>query len=872
MLNAFLDPKTILCDLNIKVNRIPDITKCPSCESPEFHVGQDPNGGGWYTCHHCRWSGDSLELMARVKQQPIKEVLLDVKRRGAADLFTDERINEYMRYLIRKQGAQDFWNAATDRDYLMNLESQAARELMFIYKLPDLLERSTWKVGMGQFAGMASNNMYNQYLAPVGNGMAGGNRHFIVSPMFDVPGRMSSIALFDCGDGQKRYRSTALPFGTEDALLFLNSVYLHDDVIYATPDLSFALCLQIWSHQGLSGQLPLLGYTSETEKAWTNVRPQRVVFWDRQITDEIFMAARHISDRAYIATKPRFEDFKDPYWHLKTYTAQSFLACMRESSMPWLQALKEYLLAVEFGHASALIARLDLSPAQRQEMLKFCQNDAERKRIAGLIDIGVIEMRIPTMTRNKYLIQRADGWYMQSTTGPTPTLVSAAVPVIESFTNFKTRTLLSGHIRASGKTIPFEVDKEEFSASWLNDYCFRHGEPVRVHSAIERNLLYYALQFNKPLELDGLDSIGWDGTGFLFPQFTITLDGRILEKRRPLASEHPMQRLHYANTLTVANARSWLRDTPGYALYWAIMLSALTNMIAPAEGVATRGVGLVTRFSDDQTEILQGVIDDAALNTYKLRLGREREVLMSLLSAEHEHNVPLHVDFYGSPMLMRWMQTPENRNAITTITPGLSIPALLRGGWTIIDSKEPIHETISVAHGHAILPIILLEYVKGGCKLPRAPGHIISGVTELVRLVMHRKYGVEYAPVLNKALELVNVGTEDGSAGLSHRFIGMVSYLLNSGKLTMLETQDITLQPQERIGVQYGAGFVYLNLEVIQKAFIKAGLLFPDLSDLSQSFFEAKLLQDERYSLNALEGWVLHRDQWLAELKRWSDI
>jgi len=71
-LNSFLDPRVILRDLDIEVKRIPDVTTCPACRANEFYVGQDPNGGGWYTCTNCRWVGDSPQLISRVRAIPIK--------------------------------------------------------------------------------------------------------------------------------------------------------------------------------------------------------------------------------------------------------------------------------------------------------------------------------------------------------------------------------------------------------------------------------------------------------------------------------------------------------------------------------------------------------------------------------------------------------------------------------------------------------------------------------------------------------------------------------------------------------------------------------------------------------------------------------
>lgn len=873
-LNSFIDPKTILQDLNIKVNRVPDITTCPTCESPEFHVGQDPNGGGWYSCDHCHWTGDSPQLLSRVREITVREALQDLEKNDTNDIITPSRIEEYMRYLARQQGVTDFWLTASSREKILGINSQAARELIDAYKLSGLLENRTWDDLCGQFVGVASKGLYEQYVNPQDGKttMPGtSTQRFIVAPLFDAPGRVSGVVSFDRGEGRKRFRCTPIPFGSLDALMFMNSVYMHDSTVFATPDLTFALCTQVWSLLSNTGHLPLLGFTPDTEKAWMNVRPQKLIFWDREVNDELFIAARNVPDRAYVATKPNFADARDPYFHLQGYTAHEMLGCMRASAVPWLQALKDHLLATEVGESHSLITRLNLAPSHRQEILKYCSAKEEREKIVGMIDIGVIEMRIPTTVKNQYIAQRADGWYMINKAAPDPVPVSEAIPVIETYTSFNGSNVLTGHVRAKGKIIPFEVEKDQFDHRWLSQYCFDNGAPVVINSKIRNDLLYYALQFHSPVQVNGLERIGWDGSGFAFPQFALKTNGRVIEEKSPIPNPHPLQRLLLSDTPAIRHARGWLEDTPAHALYWAMISTLIANIIAPAVGVKTRGIGVVDAYDDNKHSLLHAFVDDAAMDTYAVSTGNTANTVSEIVAKENEHSYPIFVKAHASPALMQWIQEPSDRNAFTLINPKIVQPALLRGGWTIINCREAVTDILHVLHGRSIMPAVLTYFVKHGCQIPATKGHLTFGVIELIRKWIRTRFRLEQLDVLARAEKMIDTGTEDGVAGLGSRFVGTLMYLFNHGKLALKRCRDVAGQPFDDVCVTTHGDWIYIDAENVRKTFQKAKVCMPDVSAVSQSFLESGMLQEEKYGLSSLEGWYLKPAEWDAEIAKWPD-
>lgn len=875
-LNSFIDATSMLQELGIKVNQIPDITTCPACEAMEFYAGRDPAGGGWFSCNHCHWAGDSLELAAYVRGKPLETILNELMDKDTKNTITRERIGEYLSYQQRRKSAGDYWLEASDRDKIRDTRSDSAKQLLRAYRLPDLLSRSTWDTGMGKYVGLASKELYTTFLEPESahNTLPGrSGKQTLVSPMFDAPGRIAAVASFDIGQGRKRFRCTPIPYGTADSLLFMNNVYMHDEVIYAMSELSFALALQIWAHESLVNGLPLLGYTAETDTAWLNVRPQKLIFWDREINDELFVAARKMHDRAYIADKPKAEGSYDPFHCLQGFAAQHFLGCMRESAKPWLQVLKDYLLTNGAGSSHGLISRLGLTPGLREELLSYCQTPEERQQLSKMIDIGVIEMRFSTGVKGQHLIQRSGGWYLQSGGASDAAIMTNAIPVIETFTNFDLHTIYTGHIRAGDKNIPFEIDSSEFSADWVEKYCRRSGNiHVSINSRIRRDLEHLATTFHQPVNRDGLDTIGWDGNNFLFPRFTIRADGQAVEQKRPIAGQHPMQQLNLVTTLTIAQARGWVEDTPAHALYWALVASLLTNVIAPAINKETRGIGLVSRVSDNREDILQGIVEDMALETYRVKAGQERETIKAIVATEHNHNIPLHVEFYGSPLALQWMQDVNNRNAVTVLKPGVVRAALLRGGWTIIDYKDRLDEALSIPHGYAIMPSLLIMLMKNGGKLPSTKGHTTFGVFALIRNWLKSRFGIERAPVLDKAEALVNTGTPDGIAGAGSRFIGTLLYLLEEGSITIKESDDLVELPGDKAAVVNTKDHIYLNFHAIKKAFDKAKIYMPEVSELSQSFFESGLLQEEKYGLHSINGWYLDVEKWGDEVRRWSEL
>lgn len=879
-LNSFVDPKQILRDLDVKVNRIPDTTNCPFCRSPNFYAGQDPRGGAWFTCDSCRWVGDTLQLFSRVRNVSIEQAAKDVRQITQSNEITEDRIDYYLRHVEHQHNATDFWLEASDKDHILNVRSQSARQLLDAYRIPGLATRMTWPEGAGQLVGVATRKMYEKALQPLGNqatslpGVKG--KHYVISPMFDAPGRISAVAAFHMGKGEKRYMTVPIPFGSADALLFLNSIYMYDDVVFATPDLPFALCLQLWAYQSNRGQVPILGYTEDTNKAWANVRPQKLIFWDRELHNGLFIAARKVSDRAYIARKPVIDDTKDPFYHLQGWPANQFLGVMQGSAFPWLRVLKEHLLSRSYGEAHELVVQLDLMPSHRQELVKYCQTVEERKRLADIVDTGVIEMRVPTGVSNQYIVQKSDGWYLQNKTVD-DTLVSGAIPVVETYTSFDLHTVLSGYIRVNDpngdpRNLPFEVNKEDFTPNWLVKYCFDHGCPTTTHSRIHKDLFHYTIQFHKPVKVDGLDRIGWDGTGFIFPRFAIKANGKTVEQKRPIARPHPTQELHPISSLKISSARTWMVDTPACVLYWALAVPLITNILAPAEDFPTRGIGLVDRNDDGRRSILQRVLEDLCIPTHETKINHVRESIMATVAAEHEHDMPIFVDTGGSSIVLQWMQDTEDRNAVTLIPPGIVRPALLRGGWTIVDCRAEIDEDLVLSHGHAILPSVLDHYTKLDCKLPaRSKGHPTRRVCALIKALMAKRFGIEKADVLDKAMKLVDTGTDDGIAGAGARFIGTLVYLLGRGSISATKSKDIVGYPDDKSAITVNPEWIYLNFSVIRKAFDKNKLFMPDMTELSKAFFDSEILQEVSYGLNSIDGWYLDPKKWDEEVHKWSD-
>lgn len=874
-LNACIDPTTILQDIGVRVNHTPDITTCPLCRGREFMVNADPAGGGWYCCNTCHFAGDSIELVAQVNSFGALQAIEKLRRADSTGSFTQRNIDDHMHWAGRRKAVNTFWESCSDRDFILKNASEGGRAMLESFKISKQLQTSDWHNKLGQFVGLTTTAFYRSTVEPEdkGNKLPGAaGKNYLISPLFDAPGRIAAISAFDIYAGNKRSDVIRLPGGSTDALMFMNGLHLFEEVLYATSDLQWALALQTWAYLSAMGPVPVVGYTLDTKQAWMNLRPKRVIFWNTETTPDVFLAARQVPERAYIAKGPRISDTEDPFAKLAGSSARSMLNTMQTEAEPWLKALKDYLTSVSYSQVQDVINRLDLAPAHRQEMLSYCQTKEEREKIATLVDTGVIQMSIPMATKGRFLVQKADGWYAQYKNEAELHLISEAMPIIETFTNFKSKVLYTGHIRVRNKSIPFEVDRDDFSIEWLKRFCQEHDEIIEVHDSIGKNFSHYVLQFHNPDKLEGLDRIGWDSRdqSFVFPSYTLVNNGTFRELRRPTACNHPTQQLHAPSPFVLSHVRNWLDNTPARATYWALMTNVLANVIAPAIGERTRGIGLV-----DDSHVASELLDQVAADTYSAvtkvaTTGKESEILAAVLQAEQQHLMPACIDLGSSPVAFRWINAEGDRNAFLLFRKNMMKAALLRGGWTMIQPESLASASTVLNSSASIMPAILAYFQKTGRKLPKAERHYVFSVIRLIQAWLEQEFQIECPDVLKAAAKIIDVGPGDDSAGLVNRFVGMVTCLTDEGVLTVDTTNDLVVQSNTRAAITIAGDIVFVNHAVIQRALQNHRLYTPGETQLTNAFQETGMLVEDVVGLHAFLGWRLHREKWVEVAQAWN--
>ncbi len=839
-------------------------------------VNNDPDGGGWYCCNHCSFTGDSIQLLSHIKQMDIDQTIEQLRRADTTGSFTPKQIDDYTRYITRRKAIDKFWAGCSDRQLMMETATDGGRMMLESFRLLKPMENPNWSKQLGQFVGLTDVQFYTDTVRPdnLENRLPGqARKNYLIAPMFDTPGRIAAIAAFDIHGSHKRHSVIALPRGSHDVLMFMNGLQLYEEVVYATNRLDWALALQVWAYLSSAGPLPVVGYLDSSRKVWKNLRPRKVIFWDRQPTPALFEAARQVEDRAYIAKQPYLEHDEDPFVHLQGTAARTMLAAMQQSAEPWLKVLKDYLTSSSYSETQDIVNRLDLAPSHRQEMLNYCQTKEEREKISALVDTGVIQMSVPMGVKNRYLLQKADGWWIQHKNEAEHHLACEAMPVIETFTSFKNRVVFTGHIRIHNKSLPFEVDRDKFSAEWLIQFCQEHGEIVEVHNSIYANFRHFALQFNAPSKVDGLDYIGWDDRDqtFVFPRHTLLPTGEFRAERRPIPGGHPSEKFEFqpSNQAPKSSVLSWLEPSPAAAAYWATYAAVLSNILAPVFKMKTSGIVLA---DDSQTasDILERVADNAYLATFKVEgTIPTAELLYKLTTAEVAHGMPLAVDFRGSSSLaMQWIQSAGDRNSVVALKPALSRSALLRGGWIVIRSNLAAASSV-ITSSSRMLPILLAFFQKNERKLTRGGRHLVYGALQLVQAWLATEHQIESPDIFKTASRLIETGPGEGAEGIVSRFIGIIDEMMESELISFENATDLISNPSTKTTVIYGEQTVSINYPLLMKVVRQHHIHLPPSDELTAAFKQTAILADEMIGLQGLLGWVLHRPKWVEHLRTW---
>jgi len=693
------------------------------CRQMTLYVYVSPLAGGrWYNCRFCHFSGDSIELyQAGHGLKTPQDAVVELDRGNLLNVQTELShavVRSYVSYYIaRRRKFTDFLERAQKQAIDVH---RAWLEIMQQNHIWQAYSPTEWHQELGRFVGGATKKDLEALALEVN--IPQGFSHFIVCPFYDVPGRLASLYLL--GRRQNlRVNLQEREAEREDGLMMLDANELHDDIVIALDDPIIALQMQRKNFADDSVPLKLVVYGQHTIKAWQSLSARRIIFWNEEQGVDLFMQARK-HPRAYIARRPQSTNIYDL---MQWKSLPVLLKAFRDSSVPWLEALKDFILEKPNDEVLETVRRLELTAYEMSRMLEICTAD-ERARVQAILGdkppdryVHIAKMRVVEADGAWWIIRKN-----QRELGCNAVIrIDKAKHAKDSSTN-----IYEGTVIANGKTVRFNDDMEDVEKKpldWLRKKMMEGGLGVPVvQNSLKSHLITIAKQFHEPVYVQGFSRVGWysEEQAFIFPNFSI-MDGRITDSAYAMSTLH--SRIPAAHVYPLSYSEGdWdeaLKKTPENAALWAGLASVMSNIVAPVVGVEPQMVGFVGGMGSTARVIGQHIASELGLvdiNTNRTLTGRNASSWRDVVKATDKHSYPVWVEIDPSNVqFYRRMSAADRYNAVLQLPESAATALAVGEAWVFVIAKGIMAQRQALPKLHGAMRY--LAWLQGrGFQLPSA--------------------------------------------------------------------------------------------------------------------------------------------------------
>ncbi len=231
-----------------------------------------------------------------------------------------------------------------------------------------------------------------------------------------------------------------------------------------------------------------------------------------------------------------------------------------------------------------------------------------------------------------------------------------------------------------GEVLPFVVKSaNEKCTAWLNRLSSTYNPPQPLFSELSlQKLLEVAQKFCTPTRTPAATRIGWNQTRqeFVFPHCSIHKGAVRCNRQYASVGEHPTAQLR----VDASNGLWSVPEETGAArAFWATCATLLCNILAPAYGVSTAGIGVAGK----SLQTLSIAVATA--------FGCKHDIpYKSTVTEEHLHNWPVvvqYTDYRDAAQARRsylgWALSSQH-NAIGLFSNTVAECLVARGGWMAI--------------------------------------------------------------------------------------------------------------------------------------------------------------------------------------------
>ena len=868
----------ILASVDISVKGVlPEVVTCPVCRNNALSIYVDPIIGGssrWLNCGTCGFHGDTLELLARMRNAGIHEVIGRAVHEGLCAVPLNEvsahDIDDYVFYYPqRRKIVDDAWKAFQD-----GLRDNPSPEL--VRRIQDENMWGGWRSGqqdrIARFIGGGTLTEVNKALLPLASGTRKlphtGFSTSLVLACQDIPGRICAFDFLGNAARLRRKTGSNVHF-TEGGLGMLDVLMPFEREVFAVGDPAMAMHLHRRQFTTFTEPLKLVLFNDDTDRAWTNVQADKIVLWDREITWKIFDHARKIPNNrnsVFITINPELMRDTGPY--VLDWPLAAILDNMRRHAIPWAEFFIRWLTnpARDPADVHGAIAKLSFDASERRFIQDVCPKEL-RDRLAQYMD-GKTTIQTVYINRHNIMEDR-DGWHVVYPMRGKALICDAPITLEREITNTDTGQIFwEGVIRYKGHTIEFfdEVDKIERNPNkWLRERVAKAGlgMPLLQH-AWASEFMHLAKVFSQP-KLAAISSrLGPQSDGsIVFPQFKLA-NGEIenaaawvrMDSSVPAADVRPpCERPITGREIATPTRAAVIACSAALVANW---LGRFRNL-PPAPVVLIGGTQSAARIAGDHfSQISQMHIH------YFTRYGR-KEVEIARRSLSREYPTYFRTETVGT--LVNY--PPACHDFIYVTASEEEAAALITGRtWIAIDAPHSPREDEELPPFDDTL-LYLLDLQKRDYDVPKRAYLIESVIVDYC--AWYARYLQKDQKDLYKLLaKMVSKPAHPGDG-----FIKLVIHAYNARRIELDHVHFMTrLQKHGRLNAsEFGilidekADKVYISEPAVEAALRKKGLPTPDYAEVAKNLYKRNLM----LRLDNPHGWVIEKSYWDDMVKGWSD-
>lgn len=828
-------------------------------------------GGRWYCCGGCNFSGDSIELYkAGHNIKDVRSAIAEMVRRqllpiSSGELNTDIVTDYIKSYVNKRLRNSNFFEHA--KSQLLGLH-QDWLSLMRYYNLWGGRRSSAeWGRELGMFLGGATRE--DAYRFKLGKDVPESMSHFLVCPFYDVPGRISSFLLI--GRSQTVRISCSVHSRGEDGLMMLDATGVEDDIVIATSDPMFALQLQRKNFVCDTAPLKVVVFGVNTDRAWMSLCARRVIFWEQKPSFQLFNQSRKHA-RSYIARRPSFLDAAE---YFRDTPLTETLESLSDSAVTWAEALKIYVLEHDRSAVYDTIKNLELTAYEMSRIYELCST-IEREKLKEILGEKPIEQSVYIMKKR---VIEADGAWWIAHSDRRELLCNAIIRILKAVhAQDSGINRYEGTITFNGKTIRFNntIDEvERLPGKWLREQMMAGGLGVPIiQKSMMKHLIEIAKQFCAPTYSKGFSRIGWysEEQAFIFPNFSIRA-GKIddtIYALTAISSRAPAANI-VADPLSRGDWDMALADEPENAVVWATISAFMANLVAPVLNIQPSPVCLAGGVGSAAHLVGKHLAIELGMVTHRIDCYEgKRTLTMDGLLKKTQHDYPFMLEIEGSnATFLHRLRGDEKYNLMVNLHQGPALALAVGNSWVFVHAPDIVPPRKALPKLNGVMRFLVWLQLRN-FSMP-----VAESVQHSILLLLK-----EWA---DEELRALNLNVFDKAAGILHTPEGA---LIDRKLLQFIFWICEAFQQQVEHDAFYAGfksrGFAYIRRKNVfifidddyKKVYVNVSIIEKALRQLPSADLDTGIQELAAHSAkNGFEpgahGFVLGLDYWNEEAKRW---